>query len=154
MQKTNKAPAWGLLCSWRPQAPSRWGEGAERLLERAKLVNLQRSAPACGPAWSEGLAPTVSSLIPKDRPLPSPPTMPRNQPSSWVGVLILKSSGTSGVFYSPFPALLEFPKAKGQLRITGQWTAMVSARTQKPHRSVRGPWACGKVETTAPSGLF
>ena len=34
MQKTNKAPARGLLCSWRPQAPSRWGEGAERLLER------------------------------------------------------------------------------------------------------------------------
>ena len=24
----------GLLCSRRPQVPSRWGEGAERLLER------------------------------------------------------------------------------------------------------------------------
>ena len=24
----------GLLCSWRPQTPSRWGEGAEHLLER------------------------------------------------------------------------------------------------------------------------
>ena len=24
----------GLLCSQRPQAPSRWGEGAEHLLER------------------------------------------------------------------------------------------------------------------------
>ena len=34
MQKTNKAPARGLLCSQRPQVPSRWGEGTERLLER------------------------------------------------------------------------------------------------------------------------
>ena len=34
MQKANKAPARGLLCSRRPQAPSLWGEGAERLLER------------------------------------------------------------------------------------------------------------------------
>ena len=33
-QKANKAPAWGLLCLWRPQAPSQWGEGAERLLKR------------------------------------------------------------------------------------------------------------------------
>ena len=33
-QKANKAPARGLLCSRRPQVPSRWGEGAERLLER------------------------------------------------------------------------------------------------------------------------
>jgi len=33
-QKDNKAPARGLLCSRRPQAPSRWGEGAERLLKR------------------------------------------------------------------------------------------------------------------------
>ena len=33
-QKANKAPARGLLCSRRPQAPSRWGEGEERLLER------------------------------------------------------------------------------------------------------------------------
>ena len=34
MQKANKAPTWGLLCSWRSQAPSQWDEGAERLLER------------------------------------------------------------------------------------------------------------------------
>ena len=34
MQKANKAPARGLLCSRRPEAPSQWGEGAERLLER------------------------------------------------------------------------------------------------------------------------
>ena len=33
-QKANKAPAGGLLCSRRPQAPSRWGEGAEHLLKR------------------------------------------------------------------------------------------------------------------------
>ena len=33
-QKANKAPARGLLCSRRPQAPSQWGEGTERLLER------------------------------------------------------------------------------------------------------------------------
>ena len=33
-QKANKAPAQDLLCSQRPQAPSRWGEGAEHLLER------------------------------------------------------------------------------------------------------------------------
>ena len=33
-QKANKAPARGLLCSRRPQVPSQWGEGAERLLER------------------------------------------------------------------------------------------------------------------------
>ena len=33
-QKANKAPVQGLLCSWRPQAPSRWGEGTEHLLER------------------------------------------------------------------------------------------------------------------------
>ena len=25
---------WGLLCSQKPQAPSRWGEGTERLLQR------------------------------------------------------------------------------------------------------------------------
>ena len=31
--KANKAHAWGLLCSRRPQAPSPWGEGAECLLE-------------------------------------------------------------------------------------------------------------------------
>ena len=34
MQKASKALAWGLLCSRRPQAPSRWGEGAEHLLKR------------------------------------------------------------------------------------------------------------------------
>ena len=33
-QKANKAPAQSLLCSRRPQAPSRWGEGAEHLLKR------------------------------------------------------------------------------------------------------------------------
>ena len=33
-QKANKAPAQGLLCSWRPQAPSRWDESTEHLLER------------------------------------------------------------------------------------------------------------------------
>ena len=33
-QKPNKVPAWGLLCSRRPQAPSQWGEDAEHLLER------------------------------------------------------------------------------------------------------------------------
>ena len=33
-RKPIKPLAWGLLCSRRPQAPSRWGEGAERLLER------------------------------------------------------------------------------------------------------------------------
>ena len=32
MQKANKARAWGLLCSRRPQAPSRWGEGTDCLL--------------------------------------------------------------------------------------------------------------------------
>ena len=34
MQKANKAPAQGLLCSPRPQASFRWGEGTECLLER------------------------------------------------------------------------------------------------------------------------
>ena len=34
MQKANKAPARGLLCSQRPQPPSRQGECAERLLKR------------------------------------------------------------------------------------------------------------------------
>ena len=34
MQKANKVPAWGLLCSQSFQAPSRWGEGAGHLLER------------------------------------------------------------------------------------------------------------------------
>ena len=34
MQKANEAPAWGLLCSRRPQAPSWWGKGAECLLKR------------------------------------------------------------------------------------------------------------------------
>ena len=34
MQKANKAPAWGLLCSQRPQVPSKWGDGTEHLLER------------------------------------------------------------------------------------------------------------------------
>ena len=34
MQKANKVPARVLLCSRRPQEPSRWDEGAERLLER------------------------------------------------------------------------------------------------------------------------
>ena len=33
-QKANKAPTWDLLSSWRPEAPSRCGEGAEHLLER------------------------------------------------------------------------------------------------------------------------
>ena len=33
-QKANKAPARGLLCSRRPQAPSGWGEGAEHLLKQ------------------------------------------------------------------------------------------------------------------------
>ena len=33
-RKPIKPLAWGLLCSRRPQAPSRWGEGAEHLLER------------------------------------------------------------------------------------------------------------------------
>ena len=33
-RKPIKPLAWGLLCSWRPQAPSRWGEGTERHLER------------------------------------------------------------------------------------------------------------------------
>ena len=33
-RKVNKAPAQDLLCSRRPQAPSRCGEGAEHLLER------------------------------------------------------------------------------------------------------------------------
>ena len=33
-RKPVKPLAWGLLFSWRPQAPSRWGEGTERLLER------------------------------------------------------------------------------------------------------------------------
>ena len=31
MQKANKAPTRGLLCSRRPQVPSPWGEGAECL---------------------------------------------------------------------------------------------------------------------------
>jgi len=34
MHKANKAPAWGLLCSQRPQAPSGWCESTEHLLER------------------------------------------------------------------------------------------------------------------------
>ena len=33
-RKPIKPLAWGLLCSRRPQAPSRWGEGPERLLKR------------------------------------------------------------------------------------------------------------------------
>ena len=33
-RKPIKPLAQGLLCSRRPQAPCRWGEGAERLLER------------------------------------------------------------------------------------------------------------------------
>ena len=33
-QKANKPPAWGLLCSQRPQEPSRWSEGTEHLLDR------------------------------------------------------------------------------------------------------------------------
>ena len=33
MHKANKAPARGLLCSQRPQAPSGWGEGTEHLLK-------------------------------------------------------------------------------------------------------------------------
>ena len=33
-RKPIKPLARGLLCSWRPQAPSRWGEGAECLFER------------------------------------------------------------------------------------------------------------------------
>ena len=33
-RKPIKPLAWGLLFSWRPQAPSRWGEGTEHLLER------------------------------------------------------------------------------------------------------------------------
>ena len=33
-RKPIKPLAWGLLCSRRPRAPSGWGEGAERLLER------------------------------------------------------------------------------------------------------------------------
>ena len=34
LRKPIKPLAWGLLCSQRPQAPSQWGEGSERLLER------------------------------------------------------------------------------------------------------------------------
>ena len=37
-QKANKAPARGLLCSRRPQAPSQWGEVAERLLQRVLVA--------------------------------------------------------------------------------------------------------------------
>ena len=33
-RKPIKPLARGLLCSQRPQVPSRWGEGSERLLER------------------------------------------------------------------------------------------------------------------------
>ena len=33
-RKPVKPLAQGLLCSRRPQAPSRWGEGTEHLLER------------------------------------------------------------------------------------------------------------------------
>ena len=33
-RKPIKPLAWGLLCSRRPQAPSRWGEGPEHLLKR------------------------------------------------------------------------------------------------------------------------
>ena len=33
-RKPIKPLARGFLCSWRPQMPSQWGEGAERLLRR------------------------------------------------------------------------------------------------------------------------
>jgi len=33
-RKPIKPLTWDLFCSWRPQAPSRWGEDPERLLER------------------------------------------------------------------------------------------------------------------------
>ena len=33
-RKPIKSLTQGLLCSWRPQAPSQWGEGPECLLER------------------------------------------------------------------------------------------------------------------------
>ena len=33
-RKPTKPLAQGLLCSRRPQVPSRWGEGTEHLLER------------------------------------------------------------------------------------------------------------------------
>ena len=52
-QKANKAPARGLLCSRRPQAPSRWGEGAERLLERVLE------------AWAEKWTQRASELLEK-----------------------------------------------------------------------------------------
>lgn len=61
------------------------------------------------------------------------------------------------MFSSAFPTHLELPEAKGQLRITRQWGAVVSVRTPRPGSSpltARGPWACGRVETTLALGAI
>ena len=53
-RKPIKLLAWGLLCSWRPQAPSRWGEGTECLLER--VLEVQQESELRGPLRSKEIA--------------------------------------------------------------------------------------------------
>ena len=53
-RKPIKPLTWDLPCSWRPQAPSRWGEDAERLLER--VLETRTESELRGPLCSRGSA--------------------------------------------------------------------------------------------------
>ena len=98
-------------------------------------MNLQRSAPACEPAWSEGLVPTVSPLIPRD----CPPAPPRHnhalQPAILVGGCI-----DFKIFWNLWCVLFSFPCTfripRGKRTATYYWAADCCGLSQDTEASL------------------
>lgn len=105
-------------------------------------MNLQRPALPAGLHGARGLAPTVSSLIPRDGLLlhPQPCLATNSHPHG--GCVDFKIFWNLWCILFSFPCTFRISRGK-RTAITGQWTATVSARTQKPHCSVRGPGPVG-----------